>query len=108
MNKNEIKAILKNNRSLRFTKSGIKGGSIGPLTCTDAHLQHNFKIEQEILNTLKEHGFYKSGNFISNGQLGFLLSWSLERTHKGKDALIYDPAYKTYYAKIIWMKTRKE
>jgi hypothetical protein len=105
MNKNELKKILKNNRKLKITSSGIKGGCIGPMTVTNAHLEYNSHIEQEILNTLNEFGFYKKEDTITNGDLEFKLIWYLKRTHKGKEALIYDPSYQTYWAKILWQKT---
>ena len=35
---------------------GIHGGSIGPLTCTNAHLERNSSVEKQIVNLLRAAG----------------------------------------------------
>jgi len=100
MNKNEVKALLKKSSSLKFSKFGIKGGSQGPMTCTNAHLNQNNNVEFEVLDILRSEGFKKEDGYITNGTLSFMLVWNTYPTYKFSQG--YDPTYITHWASIHW------
>ena len=84
------------------TVKGIQGGSIGPMTSTDAHQNHNFKIEakvREILGHLSDkvisEGMFTS-YYINLGKKTriFKFHWSLFPTYAHNE---YDLSYQSYW-----------
>ena len=83
-------------------QQGIRGGSVGPMTATSAHLNHN----REALNKVKDKLESIGGRVeetradltvafpSKKGELVYNFLWSLYPTYAGND---YDPSYKTYW-----------
>ena len=80
---------------------GIKGGSIGPMTMTNAHTNHNLNIERKVIDSigtqyLKEHSPNNYLSFDING-LKITLIWKLFPTYAHNH---YDASYMTYWLTI--------
>jgi hypothetical protein len=82
---------------------GIRGGSIGPMTCTNAHLDHNKEVIQKVFNVLTDIGVMfdhtdSSGMtmYYMRGKKRVTLRISAQLFPMYKDN-IYSPEYKNYY-----------
>jgi len=82
---------------------GIRGGSIGPMTSTNAHMEHNRKVEQKVIDILRSiPGVeYPSNQDAMNFSLNdgkkvhkYYFSWHTFRTYAHNE---YDPSYQTYW-----------
>lgn len=88
MTKNEIKAILKSKGMIpvpfRKGQYGFRGGCFEPMTVTNAYLERNAKVEQEVQTLLTEHNI-TNANFI----------WDNVPAHRPSEG--FDPSYTNYY-----------
>ena len=83
---------------------GIRGGSIGPMTATDAYRKHNRDVEQKAIDLLRTMpGIGTIG--VSDEGIRFSLNdgkkihnyrfiWTLFQTYAHNE---YDPSYRTYW-----------
>ena len=82
---------------------GIRGGSIGPMTSTNAHSKHNFDVELKVTDVLRtipgvEYSTDHTGIQFSlnDGKKvhKYKFSWQLFQTYAHNE---YDPSYRTYW-----------
>lgn len=82
---------------------GIRGGSIGPMTSTNAHWNHNRDTEQKVFNVLAtlegvEYNSNADGIYftLNDGKKvhKYKFSWQLFQTYAHNE---YDPSYRTYW-----------
>ena len=84
---------------------GLRGGSIGPMTVTNAHHTHNTNVIDKVKSTLKniggtvEKGSYDlSVSFPTNkGRLVYNFYLTLYPTYAGNE---YDSGYQTYWLEL--------
>jgi hypothetical protein len=84
---------------------GLRGGSIGPMTVTDAHHTHNTNVIDNVKNTLQniggsvEKGSYDlTVSFPSNrGKLVYNFYLTLYPTYSHNE---YDKSYQTYWLEL--------
>jgi hypothetical protein len=116
MSKSEINKVLKGldfglvKMNINMYKSkthpskqqGIRGGSIGPMTATDAHLNHNREALGKVKDKLESIGGRVEETHADltvtfpskKGELVYNFSWGLYPTYAGND---YDRSYQTYW-----------
>jgi hypothetical protein len=83
---------------------GISGGSIGPMTATTAHLEHNKQAENRLIDKLRSLPGVTISLNQENGLSCTLVTakktvtykfiWQLFRTYAHNE---YDPSYLTYW-----------
>jgi hypothetical protein len=116
MTKTEINKVLKNigfgfvkmqvntyqDKTHPSKTKGLRGGSIGPMTATDAYMNHNQSAINETKTALTNIGgkVESSYNDLSisfpskKGKLVYNFNLNLFKTYAGFDL---DPSYKTYW-----------
>ena len=108
MNKREIKSTMKEvfGDSFNYKLNAVRGGSIGPMTVTEAHTN----CTNQTIMALKI--FFDKFNFIvdktendivylsdsEGNKIRLIQIW--QPTYKRSEG--YDPSYMTCYVKVVW------
>lgn len=86
-----------------ITPKGFRGGSHGPMTSTNAHLEHNREIEQKVIKALAplaEDYTVQNGAYIfkfNDGKKGFTMKFTWMEFPTYTRNVDLDPGYRTWW-----------